>query len=85
MHGLAREAARLHIRSLVIVHFFSSFRRAHDIHHIVDHDQHVHRTGAHLFTISVDDLCLQRRHADLATHQSIAWWTGGLPGYDRGK
>ena len=75
MSGLAREAARLHIRSLVVVHFFSGYRRHEDIHHILD--QHVHRTGAHVSTISVD-FCLQRQHADLATHQSVLWWTESI-------
>ena len=72
MHGLAREAARLHIRCLVIVHVFSGYRRTDDIHHIID--QQAHRPGARVFTISVD-LCLQRQHADLATHQ---WWTARI-------
>ena len=55
--------------------FFSGYRRQHDIHHILD--QHVHRTGAHVCTISVD-LCLQRQHTDLATHQSVHWWTARI-------
>ena len=36
MGGLAKEAAMLHIRALVVVHFFSGFRRDHDIHQIVE-------------------------------------------------
>ena len=56
---------------LVIVHFFSGFHRADDIHSIVD--QQVTRTGAHVFTISVD-LRMQRQKADLVTHKSLPWW-----------
>ena len=37
MHGLARETAILHVRALVIVHFFSGYRRMGDIHHVVEH------------------------------------------------
>ena len=37
MHGLARETAILHVRVLVIVHFFSGYRRMGDIHHVVEH------------------------------------------------
>ena len=75
MFGLAREAARLHIRSLVVVHFFSGFRRPGDIHEIVD--QHVLRTGTHIFTISVD-LCMQRQNADLATPAAARWWVARI-------
>ena len=69
--GLAREAARLHIRALVIVHFFSGFRRDHDIHQIIE--QRSMAAGSQIFVISVD-LCMQRHHADLATHRSLQWW-----------
>ena len=72
MAGLAREASILHIRALVIVHFFSGFRRAGDIHEVID--QHVHHNNVQIFTISVD-LCMQRQKADLATTEAIKWWT----------
>eukprot|EP00435_Cladocopium_sp_Y103_P035098 s3646_g9.t1 len=71
MSGLAKEAAILHVRALVIVHFFSGFRRDGDIHSIIDHQ--VAETGANIFTISVD-LCMQRQHANLATDSSMRWW-----------
>ena len=71
MYGLARETAILHVRALVIVHFFSGYRRMGDLHHIVDHQ--VAEAGAHVFTISVD-LCMQRQNGDLATHQASRWW-----------
>ena len=71
MHGLARETALLHVRALVIVHFFSGFRRMGDIHHIIDHC--TMQTGAHVFTLSVD-LCMQRIKGDLATPQAARWW-----------
>ena len=69
--GLAKEAARLHIRALVVVHFFSGFRRDRDIHQIVE--QHSLAQATQLFVLSVD-LCMQRQHADLATHKSLQWW-----------
>jgi hypothetical protein len=71
MHGLARETALLHVRALVVVHFFSGFRRMGDIHHILDH--RTMETGAQVFTISVD-LCMQRLNGDLATPQASRWW-----------
>ena len=71
MQGLARETALLHVRALVVVHFFSGFRRMGDIHHILDH--RTMETGAQVFTISVD-LCMQRVNGDLATPQASRWW-----------
>ena len=71
MEGLAREAATLHIRALVVVHFFSGFRRTGDIHHVVDH--HVAESGLQIFTLSVD-LCMQRKSGDLATPHACRWW-----------
>ena len=71
MYGLAREAAMLHVRALVIVHFFSGYRRVGDIHDIIDH--RIQPSGAHIFTLSVD-LCMQRQHADLARPEALKWW-----------
>ena len=70
MYGLARETALLHVKALIIVHFFSGFRRMGDLH-IVDHQ--VTEAGAQVFTISVD-LCMQRQKGDLATPQASRWW-----------
>ena len=71
MSGLAREIAMLHVRALVVVHFFSGFRRDGDIHAIID--QQVTKSGTQVFTLSVD-LCMQRQHADLARPGALAWW-----------
>ena len=71
MWGLARETAALHIRALVVVHFFSGYRRMGDIHHVVDH--YTAESGYHMFTLSVD-LCMQRQSGDLATPQANKWW-----------
>ena len=49
LKGLAVEAARLHVRSLVIVHFFSGYRRAGDIHSLIEH--RVTREGTHIFAL----------------------------------
>eukprot|EP00435_Cladocopium_sp_Y103_P043513 s216_g12.t1 len=77
MGGLARQTALLHVRALVIVHFFSGYRRSGDIHDVID--QFVTPSGAHIFTISVD-LCMQRQHADLATDASLKWWKERVAG-----
>ena len=71
MGGLARDAARLHIRALVVVHFFSGYRREGDLHQIVE--QAAQDNGDQIFVISVD-LCMQRQKADLATHTALVWW-----------
>ena len=71
MQGLAREAALLHVRALVIVHFFSGFRRTGDLHDIIEH--RVIDSGEHIFAISVD-LCMQRQSADLAKPGALKWW-----------
>ena len=69
MSGLAREAARLHIRALAIAHFFSGFRRQRDsLHHRSVRSPHTQK-----FSISVD-LCMQRQNANLATHSATKWW-----------
>ena len=69
--GLAREAARLHIRALAIIHFFSGYRRAEDIHHIID--QRIAEDGTHVFALSID-LCMQRKSGGLATSAALKWW-----------
>eukprot|EP00438_Fugacium_kawagutii_P016420 Skav206440 [mRNA] locus=scaffold295:130038:133282:- [translate_table: standard] len=71
--NLAAEYARCHFKHIVIVHFFSGFRRDHDIHAIVD--QAAVDTGLCVMVLSVD-LCMQRDavHADLSTLASAQWW-----------
>ena len=68
---VARETSILHVRALVIVHFFSGFRREGDIHDIIG--QRVAISGEHIFTLSVD-LCMKRQHADLAKPGALPWW-----------
>ena len=70
-YGLARETAILHIRSLVLVHFFSGYRREGDLHQVIE--QKAQADGSHIFTISVD-LCMQRLTGDLATSKALTWW-----------
>ena len=62
MSGLVREAARLHIRSLVVARTISVAFAGRDIHEIID--QYILRTCTHIFTISVD-LCMQRQKCRL--------------------
>ena len=70
--GLARETARLHIKWLVFVHFYSGYRRANDLHAVIE--QTSLPDGAQILEISVD-LCMQRKDGNLATDKAIAWWT----------
>jgi len=69
--GLARIYASLHIRCLVVVHFFSGFRRTEDLHTVID--QQSMGGSTQLFTISVD-LCMQRISGDLARDEAVSWW-----------
>ena len=69
--GLAREYARLHIKSLVAVHFYSGYRREGDLHECLQHAQL--KPGLELFVISVD-LCLQKQEGDLASERSRLFW-----------
>ncbi|CAL1126694.1 unnamed protein product, partial [Cladocopium goreaui] len=71
MHGLAKETAMLHVKALVVVHFFSGYRRMGDIHHVVEHK--TVKSHTQVFTLSVD-LCMQRQSGDLATPQAAKWW-----------
>ena len=67
---LPEEAARLHVRALVVVRFFSGYRRTDDIHAILDHI--TLQNGTRVFALSLD-LCMQRQTGNLATHQSLLW------------
>lgn len=70
-NSLAREYARLNIRAVVIVHFFSGFRRFQDLQWCLETDQWP--GGLHIFAISID-MCMQKTDADLATGKSLAFW-----------
>ena len=69
--GLVVDAARLHVKALVAVHFFSGYRRHGDIHQILEH--HILGQGLQIFVVSVD-LCMQRERADLADRKALSWW-----------
>ena len=69
--GLAAEAARLHIRGFLFVHFFSGFRRAGDLQHCIE-DHSIVGTD-HIFCISVD-LCLAKKHSDLTDTCTKNFW-----------
>lgn len=70
-NSLAREYARLHIKAVVIVHFFSGFRRFKDLHWCLEAEDWP--GGLHVFVLSID-MCMQRSQADLATHRAIDFW-----------
>eukprot|EP00435_Cladocopium_sp_Y103_P075451 s29_g58.t1 len=70
LRGLAREYAILHIKALVVVHFFSGYRRNGDLHQILE--QRVFGR-LHVFLISVD-MCMQRIQGNLATSKALQFW-----------
>ena len=69
--GLAREAARLHIKWLVFVHYFSGYRRSQDLHQVIE-DTPLYG-GTHIMVISVD-MCMQKKDGNLATSKATSWW-----------
>ena len=69
--NLARETARLHIKWLVFVHFFSGFRRPHDLHAVIESTQL--EGTSQLLVISVD-MCMQKKDGNLATDTATNWW-----------
>ena len=65
--GLAKEHARLHIKTLVFVHVFSGFRRQSDLHQILEHQTW---GSLHFFVISID-MCLQKIEGNLASSKAF--------------
>ena len=69
--GLATLYARLHIRTLCFIHFFSGFRREGDLQSQIE--QHWVQGIHHIFCISID-YCLQGSQGDLSSTKSLAFW-----------
>ena len=69
--GLAKEYARLNLRCMVFVHFFSGYRRQNDLHTVLQEISD--GNGSMLYVISVD-LCLQKADADLCSDASVKFW-----------
>lgn len=70
-NSLAAETARLHIKWLVFVHFFSGFRRTDDLQAVLE--SMPLENCAQLLVISVD-MCMQRKDGNLATDTATSWW-----------
>ena len=75
--GLAAEAARLHIKCYLFIHFFSGHRREGDLQHLIESQEVV--DGKHLFCISVG-LCLARSHSDLTDETTKQFWISKMRG-----
>lgn len=71
MGGLARLHAILHIRTLCFIHFFSGYRREHDLQACIG--GHWVQGVTQVFCISVD-YCLQNDNGDLTSEVNQAWW-----------
>ena len=54
---LAAEAARLHVTCLILIHFYSGYRRVGDLQHCIENQTLIN--GKHLFCISIG-LCLAK-------------------------
>ena len=73
--GLARLYAKLRLRCMVFVHFFSGYRRQNDLHTVLQEFSDGH--GGMLYIISVD-LCLQKADADLCSDASVNFWVSKI-------
>eukprot|EP00435_Cladocopium_sp_Y103_P019141 s251_g4.t1 len=71
MQGLATLYARLHIKTICFVHFYSGYRRVGDMQHSLDN--HWIQNTWQVFCISVD-YCLQTNVSNLATGRSHEFW-----------
>ena len=74
-YGLAAEAARLHIKCLLFVHFYSGYRRDGDLQHCIEAQHTI--DGAQLYCLSVD-LCLAKKQSDLTDPSARRFWTDQL-------
>eukprot|EP00435_Cladocopium_sp_Y103_P015128 s3107_g3.t1 len=75
MYGLAQEAARLHFKHRIFVHFFSGFRRQQDLHEILEELRLT--DGTTLYVLSID-MCMQKKVANLSTAHSLRFWKDRL-------
>eukprot|EP00435_Cladocopium_sp_Y103_P035492 s516_g9.t1 len=71
MGGLATLYARLHIKTICFIHFYSGYRRVGDLQHSLDN--HWIQGIWQVFCISVD-YCIQGEVSNLATGKSRAFW-----------
>eukprot|EP00435_Cladocopium_sp_Y103_P010921 s3128_g2.t2 len=72
MKGLAKLYARLHIRTICFVHFYSGFRREGDLQHQID--RHVVQGVYQIFCLSID-FCLHGTVSDLTKACQREFWT----------
>eukprot|EP00435_Cladocopium_sp_Y103_P025210 s540_g6.t1 len=72
MGGLARIYAKLHIRTMCFVHFYSGYRREGDLQHQIEHHaiQGIHQ----VFCLSID-FCLHGSVSDLTKACQREFWT----------
>ena len=70
--SLAKIYAKLHVKTIAFVHFFSGFRRGQDLHQVLEEVSV--GAGIQMFVISVD-ICMQRERGDLGAESSLKFWT----------
>ena len=69
--GLAEIYAKLHVKCLVAVHFFSGFRRSQDLHEVID--ETAVAAGVVMYTLSID-ICMQKQDANLCGSKAMKFW-----------
>ena len=69
--GLADIYAKLHVKCLVAVHFFSGFRRTQDLHEVIC--ETAISAGVMLYTLSID-ICMQKQDANLCGNRAMRFW-----------
>ena len=70
-YGLAAEAALLHIKCFVFVHFYNRYRREGDLQHLLE-AQFISEE-AQIYCLSID-ICLAKRQSDLTDDKTKKFW-----------
>ena len=69
--GVSVWDCRVSLRCIAFVHFYSGYRRRHDLHHCIENQTMI--GSLQVFCLSVD-LCLDQTHGDLMVDANQQWW-----------
>ena len=69
--GLSLTTTRVFIKFRVFVHFFSGYRRLHDLQWTIENE--IQTGDATVYCLSID-LCLQKARSDLSDEANLEWW-----------
>ena len=69
--GLSLSTARVFLKFKVFVHFFSGYRRLHDLQWHIEHQ--ISEEDTIIYCLSID-ICLQKERSDLSDEKTLLWW-----------